>query len=114
MKIEIFEPTMCCESGVCGPEPDKELIELLNTIQLLKKAGVEVKRYAINQSPLSFVHNNVVSNFIKTNGPDKLPLVLLNGEIIKSGSYPGLEELKKLIPELNNIEPDTHILGVFS
>lgn len=114
MILEIFEPSMCCESGVCGPEPDKVLIDLLNTIQLLKKAGIETKRYAINQSPMAFVQNSVVSSFIKSNGPGKLPLVLLNGEIIKSGSYPGLEELKMHIPELKNIEPDTHILGVFS
>ncbi|MDZ7778054.1 MAG: arsenic metallochaperone ArsD family protein [Bacteroidales bacterium] len=50
MILEIFDPSMCCESGVCGPEPDKALIDLQNTIQLLKKAGVETKRYAINQS----------------------------------------------------------------
>ncbi|MDZ7740855.1 MAG: arsenic metallochaperone ArsD family protein [Bacteroidota bacterium] len=79
MTLEIFDPSMCCESGVCGPEPDKALIDLQNTIQLLKKAGVETKRYAINQSPMAFVQNSVVSNFIKTNGPGKLPLVLLNG-----------------------------------
>lgn len=114
MILEIFDPSMCCESGVCGPEPDKALIDLQNTIQLLKKAGVETKRYAINQSPMAFVQNSVVSSFIKANGPGKLPLVLLGGEIIKSGAYPVLEELKMHIPELNNIEPDTRILGVFS
>lgn len=114
MTLEIYAPSMCCESGVCGPEPDKALIDLQNTLQLLKKAGVETKRYAINQSPLAFVQNAVVSNFIKTNGPGRLPLILLNGQIIKSGTYPSLDELKKHIPELNNIEPDTRILGVFS
>lgn len=114
MKLEIFEPSLCCESGVCGPQPDKALIDLQNTIQLLKKVGVETKRYAINQAPLEFVQNKVVSDFIKANGPGKLPIVLLNGQIIKSEAYPVVEELKKYIPDLNNIEPDTRILGVFS
>jgi len=114
MILEIFDPSMCCESGVCGPEPDKALIDLQNILLLLKKAGVETKRYAINQSPMAFVQNSVVSNFIKTNGPGKLPLVLLNGQIIKSGAYPELEELKKHIPELEKVKPDTRILGVFS
>ena len=114
MKIEIFEPSMCCDSGVCGPEPDKALIDLQNLIQLLKKAGVETKRYAINQAPMVFVQNQVVSNFIKANGPSKLPLILLDGRIIKSEGYPMLEELKVFIPELDTVEPDTQLLGVFS
>ncbi len=114
MKLEIFEPSLCCESGVCGPEPDKVLIELQNTIQLLKKAGVETKRYAINQAPIMFVQNAVVKEFVKANGPGKLPIVLLDNQIIKTGGYPTIDELKMLIPELNRIEPDTRILGVFS
>lgn len=114
MKLEIFEPSLCCESGVCGPEPDKALIELQNTIQLLKKAGVETKRYAINQAPIMFVQNAVVREFVKANGPGKLPLALLDNQIIKAGGYPTIDELKMLIPELNGIEPDTRILGVFS
>ena len=114
MTLEIFDPSMCCDSGVCGPEPDKALIELQNSIQLLKKVGVETKRYAINQAPLVFVQNAVVRDFIKANGPGKLPLTLLDDKIIKSGAYPTLEELKELVPELKNIKPDTRILGIFS
>ncbi len=114
MKLEIFEPSMCCDSGVCGPEPDKALIELQNSIQLLKKVGVETKRYAINQAPLVFVQNAVVRDFIKANGPGKLPLTLLDNKIIKSGAYPTIVELKELVPELKNIKPDTRILGIFS
>jgi len=114
MILEIFEPSLCCESGVCGPEPDKALIDLQNSIQLLKKAGIKTKRYAINQAPLVFVQNKVVSDFIKANGPGKLPLALLDNQIIKSGGYPTIDELKALILELNGIEPDTKILGIFS
>lgn len=112
--LEIFEPSLCCDSGVCGPEPDKALIELQNSIQLLKKVGVETKRYAINHAPLVFVQNVVVRDFIKANGPSKLPIVLLDGKIIKTESYPTINELKELIPELKKIKPDTRILGIFS
>lgn len=114
MTLELFEPSMCCESGLCGPEPDQLLIDLQNTIQLLKKGGVDTKRYAINQAPLVFVQNQVVSSFIKANGPEKLPLVLLDGQIIKSGAYPTLDELKEHIPGLSSVEPDSRILGIFS
>ena len=112
--LEIFEPSLCCNSGVCGPEPDKALIDLQNSIQLLRKVGVETKRYAINQAPLMFVQNAVVRDFIKANGPGKLPLTLLDNKIIKSGAYPTIAELKEIVPELKNIKPDTKILGIFS
>lgn len=111
--LEIFEPSLCCDSGVCGPEPDKDLIELQNTIQLLKKAGIETKRYAINHAPLMFVQNAVVRDFIKANGSGQLPLTLLDNKIIKSGAYPTIAELREVVPELRDIKPDTRILGVF-
>ena len=114
MKLELFEPSLCCESGVCGPEPDRVLIELQNTIQLLKKINIETKRYAINQAPMVFVQNTVVSDFIKANGASKLPLVLLDNKIIKSGGYPTIDDLKVHIPELKEIKPDSRILGMFS
>lgn len=98
MKIEIFEPALCCASGVCGPEPDKALIELQNVIQILSKAGIEVNRYAINQVPLEFTGNEVVKQFITSEGPGKLPLTLLNGQIIKKGEYPTIIEIRVHIP----------------
>ena|ERR1035437_107395 len=111
--IEIYESSLCCSTGVCGPEPDKELIDLQNIINLLKKAGFEVKRYAINQVPLAFTTNQVVKHFIMTEGPAKLPITLFNGAIIKKQAYPSLLELQEYIPELANIKPDNTILGIF-
>jgi hypothetical protein len=106
MKLEIFEPSLCCASGICGPEPDKTLIALQNDIQILTKAGVEVKRYAINQAAIAFVSNPVVRQFIRTAGTDKLPLTLLDGKIIKQGSYPLLGEFTEFIPDLKNLISD--------
>ena len=114
MKLEIFEPSLCCPTGVCGPEPDLSLIELQNTINILSKAFVEVKRYAINQVPLAFTGNPVVKQFITTEGPGKLPLTLLDGKIIKKGSYATLDELAVQIPDIKSIKPDSKILGIFS
>ena len=114
MILEIFEPSLCCSSGVCGPEPNKALIDLQNTIQILSKAKVDVKRYAINQVPLAFTSNAVVKKFITTEGPGKLPITLLNGQIIKKEGYPTLDELTVHIPELKTIKPEGKILGIFS
>jgi hypothetical protein len=112
--LEIFEPALCCATGVCGPEPDQQLIELQNTINLLVKAEVQVKRYAINQVPMAFVKNETVKAFVKANGPGKLPLTLLDGELILAGSYPTIEMLKDKIPVLKDVKPENRILGQFS
>lgn len=114
MKLEIFEPSLCCPSGVCGPEPDKKLIDLQNVIQLLAKVNIKPERHAINQSPMAFVNNQVVKEFMRTKGPEKLPVTLLNGKIIKQESYPALEELQQYIPALKGVNPDGKILGIFS
>ena len=111
--IEIYEPSLCCSTGVCGPEPDKALIDLQNTINLLKKAGFEVKRFAINQAPLAFTSNPVVKQFITTESPAKLPITLFNGKIIKKEGYPSINDLQGYIPELTSIKPDSTILGIF-
>lgn len=111
--IEIYESALCCSTGVCGPEPNKSLIDLQNTINLLKKAGLEVKRFAINQAPLAFTSNPLVKEFITTEGPAKLPITLFNGKIIKQEDYPSIKDLQEYIPELTSVKPDSTILGIF-
>jgi hypothetical protein len=114
MKLEIFEPALCCASGVCGPNPDKALIELQNLLQIAAKAGIKVSRYAINQAAVAFVSNATVKQFIRTEGPGKLPLTLLDGIIIKQEEYPTLEELAVKIPALQDLIKDGKINKVFN
>jgi hypothetical protein len=87
---------------------------LQNTINFLAKAGVEVKRFAINQAPMEFVKNEAVKTFVKANGPGKLPLTLLDGEIVLTETYPTVEWLKEKIPGLKDVQQGSKILGQFS
>jgi hypothetical protein len=114
MKLELFEPALCCSTGLCGPEPDQQLIDLQNLLLLLKKAGVSVARYAINQAPLAFTKNETVKSFLRENGPGKLPLSLLDGEILLAGAYPSLTLLKEKIPALAGLAVESRILGQFN
>jgi len=34
-ELTIYEGAMCCATGVCGPEPDRELIEFNETLKRL-------------------------------------------------------------------------------
>lgn len=113
MLLEIFEPALCCDSGVCGPAPDKSMFDLQHTLNVVKEAGCEVKRYAINKAPAVFVQNKVVSEFIRKKGVDKLPLVLLDGEVILTGKYPGFKDLEQYIPALKGMDKKINIVGLY-
>jgi len=98
-KIIIYESAMCCSSGVCGPTPDQALLALQNVLEEIKKMGSEVERYSITQSPKKFRENPQVIRLIQERQLQALPITTFNGNVVKSGSYPTLEELKNLLKD---------------
>ena len=92
-KVEIFDPALCCPTGVCGPSVDPELTRLAAAVFTLEKKGFEIKRYNLGNEPIMFVENQMVNQILHDKGPDALPVVLVNGEILKVGEYPSNEEL---------------------
>lgn len=100
-KIQIFEPAMCCSTGLCGVGVDSELLRISTVLNTLKKNGVEVDRYNLSNAPQEFIMNKVVNNFIRDKGVKGLPITVLDGDIVITGRYPKNEELVKLldIPE---------------
>lgn len=59
-EIEIFDPAMCCSTGVCGPSVDKNLLRIATLIDALKNMGIEVKRHNLSSEPQAFIHNEKV------------------------------------------------------
>ena len=96
MKLQVFDPPMCCTSGVCGTNVDTKLVGFLNDIEWLKKQGIEVERHGLAFEPAAFATNEVVKNALKNEGNDCLPLVILNNEIVYSGSYPDRKKLSEI------------------
>lgn len=96
MKIEFFEPPMCCSTGLCGPSPDERLVKLGENIEFLKKKypGVTIERYMISQQPLKFKENEEVFNLVKRNGKNILPITTVNEKVIKTHDYATLEEME--------------------
>jgi hypothetical protein len=93
--IEIYEPPLCCPTGVCGPAPDPDLAALQETILKLKKAGFSAERIALNQQPKRFMNNPVVKDIILSEGKESLPITLVEGKLVIKGRYPKYEELLK-------------------
>jgi hypothetical protein len=93
--IEIYEPPMCCPTGVCGPAPDPELAAWQEVILKLKKDGHSVERIAINQQPARFMSNPLVKKIVNAEGKDSLPITIIGDKVIIKGRYPKYEELVK-------------------
>lgn len=96
-KMQIFEPAMCCSTGLCGVGVDPELLRISTVLNSLQKNGVEVERFNLTSAPMEFVNNKAVNDLLNTQGVDGLPAILLNGEIVITGRYPTNEEFTELL-----------------
>ena len=91
-KVEIFDPAMCCSTGVCGPSVDPELTRVSSAVYSLEKKGFNIKRYQLTSDPDKFAENDEITRIFQEKGPDALPVVLVNDKAVKVGSYPSNEE----------------------
>lgn len=96
-KIRIYEPAMCCSTGVCGVSVDPELLRMSSLVEKLEKKGVDIKRFNLNSAPQEFVENKKVNEILNQKGEDVLPLTIVDDEIIKSGAYPSNEEFEEIL-----------------
>lgn len=92
MILEVFDPPMCCSSGVCGPKVDPVLPRFAGDLEWVKSQGVAVKRYNLAQQPMAFADNEVVRKAL-TEDENCLPLVLVEGRIVSRAKYPTRAEL---------------------
>lgn len=88
----IFEPPMCCSTGICGPGVDKELLRVSTLINKLILKGIVIERYNLSQNPSAFVNNKMISELLHAKGADVLPVTIVNDEIVKQSSYLTNEE----------------------
>ena len=87
-KLEVFDPAMCCSSGVCGPSVDPLLSRFSADLDWLSGQKVVVTRYNLSQEPRAFASNPLVSAALKKEGPDCLPLIVAGGKIVSKKKYP--------------------------
>ena len=91
-RIEVFDPPMCCSSGVCGPSVDQRLIDFQSALSALREQGVEVRRYNLGHQPEPFLRRPQIVEAMGPNG-EQLPIVVVDGVIQSKGRYPTREEL---------------------
>lgn len=93
--IQIFDPALCCSSGVCGQDVDPALVRLAADLDWAKAQGVTVGRFNLAQEPMAFARNTTVKAFLERSGAEALPLVLVGGEVALAGRYPSRAELTR-------------------
>jgi hypothetical protein len=92
-KIQIFDPALCCSTGVCGVDVDQQLVDFSADVDWVKQHGAEIERFNLAQQPMVFAENSTVRGFLERSGQDALPLILVDGEIALAGRYPSRSEL---------------------
>lgn len=94
--LQVFDPAMCCSTGVCGPDVDTKLVQFAADLDWLKSQGVIIQRHNLSQNPAAFVENAAVSAALKDKGEGALPTLLVNGKLATVGHYPDRAELASL------------------
>lgn len=91
--IQIFDPAMCCPTGVCGVDVDQALVTFAADLDWLKSQGVNVARLNLGQQPQVFAENAQIRQLLQAQGNEALPAVLVDGQLKSSGRYPSRDEL---------------------
>jgi hypothetical protein len=94
--IQIYDPPMCCSTGLCGTDIDPALVSFAALLTQLSEKGVKVERYNLGQQPMAFVQNSAVKVLLDKEGMDVLPLLFLDGEVHIKGRYPTDHERETL------------------
>ena len=99
-KIEIFDPAMCCPTGLCGTNINPELMRIAVVIESLKKQGIindsiTTARHNLRDEPQVYVSNKTVNDFLQKHGADALPITLVDGEIAVSQTYPTTKQMSE-------------------
>jgi hypothetical protein len=90
--VEVFDPAMCCSTGVCGVDVDPALVQFAADLQWLTEQGVTVSRHNLGQEPQAFAANPAVLKEMEA-GMDRLPIILIDGHIAATGMYPSRMQL---------------------
>lgn len=93
--IQIFDPALCCPTGVCGADVDQALVSFSADVAWAEQNGAKIERFNLAQQPVAFADNHTVKTFLERSGDDALPLVLVGGEVAMAGRYPNRGELAR-------------------
>lgn len=93
--IQVFDPPLCCTTGVCGTDVDQALVNFSADVDWAKRSGSHIERFNLAQHPMAFAENPTVKGLLERAGQQALPLTLVDGEIALAGRYPTRADLAR-------------------
>lgn len=93
--IQVFDPALCCSTGVCGVDVDQALVSFSADVAWANQNGARIERFNLAQQPMAFAENATVRGFLERSGQEALPLILVDGEVALAGRYPSRAELAR-------------------
>lgn len=95
INIQVFDPSLCCSTGVCGVDVDQQLVDFSADVDWAKRNGLAIERVNLSQQPLAFAENDQVRGILERSGEEALPVILVDGKLALTGRYPTRIELAR-------------------
>ena len=100
--IRVYEPALCCNTGVCGADVDQELVTFTADVNALQAQGIDVQRANLATDSTRFTENPVVVTFLQTAGSEALPLTLVDDVTVLTGRHPSRDEMLRWAGHTDN------------
>lgn len=91
--IRIYESALCCDTGVCGPDVDQSLVDVTADVRHLQGLGADIARHNLASEPTVFAEEETVRGFMHLVGSRGLPLTMVDGVTVATGTYPSRAQL---------------------
>ena len=91
--LTVYDPAMCCSTGICGTDIEQRLVDLAADLDWLKAQGVTVQRFGLSREPAEFSANDTIRRIMQESEGDDLPVFLVDGTLKAKARYPARAEL---------------------
>ncbi len=102
--IQVFEPALCCSTGLCGVDVDQALVTFAAGVDQARQGGVQIERFNLAQQPMAFAANATVKLYLERFGQQALPMTLVDGKVTLSGRYPSRTDLARWAEQVQPVE----------
>lgn len=95
--LTVYDPAMCCSTGICGAQVDQRLVDLAADLDWLKAQGVTVRRFGLSREPAEFAANDTIRRIMQDSEGDDLPVFMVDGVLKAKGRYPARAEMAEWV-----------------
>jgi hypothetical protein len=86
--IQIFNPALCCSTGVCGVDVERARVTFATDVDWLKSMGVRVVRANLAQQPQAFAGDARIRRLLQAHGDKARRLGVPDADVRRAGIEP--------------------------